>query len=162
MKIPNNRYYQSYITIDYDGNTVKKYNNYTDGLNSYIYPSDTFIVTPGDDEEHTVSFKLYLEHYKDEVSIDVYIEKNAFIEEGDYNITEIRKDAFKGCSYLEAITLNENLSMLGSNVFMGTNINTIYTNNQTPPIASSETFNGIEKSKTTIYVPASILSGIIL
>lgn len=155
MKIPNNRTYQSYITMDYDGSRVKKYNNYTDGLNSYIYPSDTFVVTPGDDEEHTISFYLYLEHYKDEVSLDVYIEKNAIIEESDYNVVQIGQEAFKGCSSLESITLNEKLSMLGSNIFAGTSINTIYSYNLTPPTASPETFNGIEKSNTIIRVPAS-------
>lgn len=153
MKIPHNGVYKSYIEMKYDSQLIKSYYDYSLSMSSYFFPTDEITITPGDNNEHMVSFYLYVGHYKDEISIDASIKQNANIDDGEYKVVEIDENAFEGCTSIQTITLQDNISSLNNNIFLNGCLNKIDSHNIIPPTASSMTFNGVDKENTKIFVP---------
>ncbi|MCD8288018.1 MAG: leucine-rich repeat domain-containing protein [Porphyromonadaceae bacterium] len=76
------------------------------------------------------------------------------------NVTEIGNYAFFSCTALTEVTLGHSVASIGNAAFFGDKkLEGIYTKNTTPPtIYNSLTFNGVDKSACTLYVPTGCKS----
>ena len=69
-------------------------------------------------------------------------------------VSTINYEAFKNCSNLTSLTLPESVKSIGNESFSGcSSLSEIIVERTTAPTISSTTFNGVDKSSCSVYVP---------
>lgn len=66
-------------------------------------------------------------------------------------------DCFNGCTSLKTMRLSNKVYSLGSKAFANSGLETIYISTPNPPHADDDSFEGIDLSRITCYVPADYM-----
>lgn len=75
------------------------------------------------------------------------------------SLTKIGNSAFEGCDELQTIEIYDNVKEIGDNALAGcTSLNTLHCEAMIPPVCGNAVFDGIDKSKCKLNVPASSIS----
>lgn len=70
------------------------------------------------------------------------------------SVTQMGYGAFYSCENLESITLGNSLKTIGSDAFKYCkNLTEIRSNKTLPPTCATDSYNGVDKNQTIVYVP---------
>lgn len=75
------------------------------------------------------------------------------------SLTKIGNSAFEGCDKLQTIEIYDKVKEIGDNALSGcSSLNTLHCEAMIPPMCGNAVFDGIDKSKCKLNVPASSIS----
>lgn len=89
-----------------------------------------------------------------EISGEVIIPSLVKNEGKMYNVIEIGENGFADCTLLASITIPDGLTVIGENAFKNcSNLMQIIENQEEPPVVSTSTFDGVDKTKCILKIP---------